>query len=256
MTQNPSHTVRPGSIRDRIFCAIDTPDIDRARAMAKSLSGAIGGIKLGLEFFTANGPDGVRRVMDEAPDAALFLDLKFHDIPNTVAAAMRSAAVLGPAIINVHGFGGRAMLEAAYKGAEEGAADAGHPRPKVIAVTVLTSLDQTDLEAMNIAGTVEDQVEALARTIAACGLDGVVCSALEIASLRAALGPDFILVTPGIRPKGADIGDQKRIMTPTDAIKAGSDYLVIGRPITAAPDPAAAAQKIVEDIENGDHAQS
>jgi len=126
----------------------------------------------------------------------------------------------------------------------------------VIAVTVLTSLDQTDLEAMNIAGTVEDQVEALARTIAACGLDGVVCSALEIASLRAALGPDFILVTPGIRPKGADIGDQKRIMTPTDAIKAGSDYLVIGRPITAAPDPAAAAQKIVEDIENGDHAQS
>jgi orotidine-5'-phosphate decarboxylase len=235
-------------IRDRILCAIDTPDLDRARDLARGLAGQVGGIKLGLEFFSAHGPDGVRKVLDTAGDQGLFLDLKFHDIPNTVAAAIRAAVPLGPRMINVHGQGGRAMLEAARDAARESAAAEGVAPPLVLAVTVLTSLDGDDLTTLGIGNPVADQVFRLATLAAEAGLDGVVCSAREITLLRDELGPDFTLVTPGIRPANSDVGDQKRVMTPAEALAAGADYLVIGRPITGDADPAAAARRIIDGV--------
>ena len=245
MNDTRSPTAADRSIREKIFCAIDTPDLARAQVLAARLPGHIGGLKLGLEFFSAHGPDGVRKVMDNAGGTDLFLDLKFHDIPNTVAAAMGAAMALAPRLINVHAGGGPAMLEAAGKAAKDAADAAGLAPPLVLAVTVLTSLDDADLGAMGVDAQVEDQVVRLASLAAEAGLDGVVCSAREIAALRRALGPDFVLVTPGIRPKSAEAGDQKRVTTPADALRAGADYLVIGRPITADPDPAAAADRIV-----------
>jgi orotidine-5'-phosphate decarboxylase len=231
----------------RIYCAIDTPDLARAEGLARALAGAGCGIKLGLEFFSAQGPAGVARVR-KAAGGDLFLDLKFHDIPNTVAAAVRAAAPLAPSIVNVHAAGGRAMMTAAAEAAREAAAKAGTPAPLVIAVTVLTSLETADIERMGVIGGVEEQVVRLAALAHESGLDGVVCSAREITPIRRALGPDFKLVTPGIRPAGADVGDQKRVMTPGEAIAAGADYLVIGRPITGAADPAAAAREIAAEI--------
>ncbi|MGE0650157.1 MAG: orotidine-5'-phosphate decarboxylase [Alphaproteobacteria bacterium] len=235
----------------RIYCAIDTPDVARAADLAARLAGTVGGIKLGLEFFTAQGPAGVARVQAAAPGTDLFLDLKYHDIPNTVAAAMRAAAALGPRIVNVHAAGGKSMMTAARDAALEGAAAAGKAPPLVIAVTVLTSLDTDDIELMGVIGGVEEQVVRLATLAREAGLDGVVCSAREIAPIRRALGPDFVLVTPGIRPAGSDAGDQKRVMTPAEAVEAGADYLVIGRPITGATDPAAAARAIAAGVRGG-----
>jgi orotidine-5'-phosphate decarboxylase len=228
-----------------VYCAIDTPDVDRACALAGKLHGAGLGLKLGLEFFSAQGPKGVAQVMAAVGDGELFLDLKYHDIPNTVAAAVRAAMVLAPRIVNVHAAGGRDMMRAAAEAAREGAAKANVAAPQVIAVTVLTSLDSDDMESMGVIGGVGEQVVRLATLAREAGLDGVVCSAHEIAPIRRALGPDFLLVTPGIRPAGAAVGDQKRVMTPADALQAGADVLVIGRPITAAPDPAAAARDIL-----------
>lgn len=245
MSDRTAFSPADSQIRERIFCAIDTPDLAPARDLAERLAGHVGGIKLGLEFFSAQGPDGVRAITGAAPDQALFLDLKYHDIPNTVGAAMRATVPLGPRMINVHGQGGRAMLEAARDAALEGAEAAGVAPPLVLAVTVLTSLDGGDLTALGVAAPVADQVVRLATLAAEAGLDGVVCSALEIAVLRRALGPDFTLVTPGIRPASAAAGDQKRVMTPAEALAAGADFLVIGRPITGAADPAAAARRIV-----------
>ena len=224
-----------------IYVALDTTDLDYALGLAERLRGSVGGLKLGLEFFSAHGPDGVRAFTPLG--MPLFLDLKFHDIPNTVAGACRAAASLGVSIINVHASGGAAMLKAACE-----AARSVNPATKVIAVTVLTSLNQTDLQAMGIAGTPGEQVVRLAGLTKASGLDGVVCSAHEIAPLRAALGKDFMLVVPGIRPAGADLNDQSRVMTPPEAHKAGADILVIGRPITAAPDPAKAARDIAQSL--------
>ncbi len=241
---------RPATSADalkRIFCAIDTPEAARAEALARKLAGAVGGIKLGLEFFSAQGPEGVRKVVAAAGGAELFLDLKFHDIPNTVAAAVRAACALGPRVVNVHAAGGEAMMKAAREAAREGATAAGVAPPLVIAVTVLTSLDSDDLSRMGVIGGSEEQVVRLATLAREAGLDGVVCSAREIGPIRRALGDDFILVTPGIRPAGADVADQKRVMTPKDALAAGADYLVIGRPITGAGDPARAARAIASD---------
>jgi len=245
MADTPSRAAADRSIREKILCAIDTPDLARALDLAAALKGRVGGIKLGLEFFSAHGPDGVRRVMAGAGGSDLFLDLKFHDIPNTVAAAMRAAAALAPRFINVHAGGGPAMLEAARKAAQDAAAKTGIAPPLVLGVTVLTSLDGADLGVLGVAAKVEDQVVRLAALAAAAGLDGVVCAAREIAAIRRARGPDFVLVTPGIRPASAATGDQKRVATPADALRAGADYLVIGRPITADPDPAAAAERLV-----------
>ncbi len=228
---------------DRVFVALDTPDMDRALSLAGSLAGLVGGIKLGKAFFTANGPQGVRRAA--AAGLPVFLDLKFHDIPNTVADAVRAALSLAPVMLTVHASGGAEMMAAAAGAAGEGGAD----RPLVLGVTVLTSLGADDLAATGLAGPVSDQVMRLARLAQAGGLDGVVCSAREAAALRAECGADFKLVVPGIRPAGAAAGDQKRTATPAEAIAAGADYLVVGRPVTGADDPAQAARAIIDEIE-------
>jgi orotidine-5'-phosphate decarboxylase len=230
----------------QVFVALDTADLASALAQARAMRGAVGGIKLGLEFFAGNGPEGVRAVI--AAGAPVFLDLKLHDIPNTVAGAVRTLTPLAPFILSVHAAGGEAMMRAALAAAEEAAAKAGCARPRLIAVTVLTSLSDDDLAAVGQQRPVGDQVRRLAALTRRCGLDGVVCSPHEIATLKADCGPDFALVVPGIRPDWAAAGDQKRIMTPGEAARLGADYLVIGRPITAAPDPAIAARRIAEEI--------
>ena len=232
--------------RNPILAAIDTPDLEKAKALAASLGPAVGGVKLGLEFFNAHGPAGVRAVAGEADN--LFLDLKYHDIPNTVAGAVRSIVALRPKIVNVHAAGGAAMMRAAAAAASEQSAKLGVRRPLVIAVTVLTSLDDDDLAATGQMGPAANQTLRLAALAQSCGMDGVVCSPREITALRAACGADFTLVAPGIRPAGADAGDQKRVAKPRDALSAGADWLVIGRAITDAPDPAAAARAIAADL--------
>ena len=229
---------------DRIFCAVDTPIIDDALMLADLLAGEVGAIKLGKEFFTAHGPDGIRKIADCGHK--IFLDLKYHDIPNTVAGAIRAASRLSCAVLTIHASGGPAMLEAA----RDAAAEAGHKRPKVVAVTVLTSLDDTDLAAVGQIGPASDQVMRLASLSKDSGLDGVVCSPHEVAMLRAALGDDFALVVPGVRPDWAGADDQKRIMTPGEAIAAGAGQLVIGRPITTSDDPIGAARRIADEIAN------
>lgn len=225
-----------------VLVALDTPDVDRARALAKAVGAAVGGVKLGKEFFTANGPDGVTRVARTG--RRVFLDLKFHDIPNTVAGAVRSALGLKPFMMNVHASGGFAMMRAAADAASE----AGDDRPMMLAVTVLTSLDADDLKAVGQDTDTKHQVVRLALLAKEAGLDGVVCSPHEIKALRNACGDGFKLVVPGIRPTWAATGDQKRIMTPKKAIADGADYLVIGRPISGADDPKAAAERIVSEI--------
>ncbi len=224
-----------------VYVALDTTDLDYARGLAERLRGSVGGLKLGLEFFSAHGPQGVRAFAELG--LPLFLDLKFHDIPNTVAGACRAVASLGASIINVHAGGGAAMLKAAGE-----AARAVNPQIKVIAVTMLTSLNDADLKAMGVSGTPGEQVARLAQLSKANGLDGVVCSAHEVASLRALMGKDFLLVVPGIRPPGSDLNDQSRVMSPAEARAAGADILVIGRPITAAPEPVQAARDIAQSL--------
>lgn len=237
----------PREGRNPILVAIDTPELDRAKNLAQSLAGAVGGIKLGLEFFNAHGPAGVAEVAGGRGD--LFLDLKYHDIPNTVAGAVRAAMKLRPMILNVHAGGGPAMMRAALDAATAESSRFGMARPRVIAVTVLTSMDDGDLDAVGQQGPAAEQVVRLARLAQDCGLDGVVCSPLEIAAIRDVCGPEFTLVVPGIRPAGATMGDQKRVMAPREAIDAGADWLVIGRPITGAQNPAAAARDILRELE-------
>jgi orotidine-5'-phosphate decarboxylase len=222
-----------------IYVALDTPQLDVASAMAARVAPHVGGLKVGLEFVSANGPEGVRAIVKSG--RPVFLDVKLHDIPNTVAGAMKALAPLGAAIINVHASGGSAMMRAE-------AAASVQPRPKVIAVTVLTSLEAADLNAMGISGSPLEQVVRLAKLTKESGVDGVVCSPLEIEAVRAACGPEFLIVTPGVRPPGGPLDDQRRVMTPERALAAGADLLVIGRPITGAADPAAAAQAIAADL--------
>lgn len=226
---------------ERIYVALDTTDVSYAVELAQKLKGLVGGMKVGKEFFTANGPQGVAAIRDVG--MPVFLDLKFHDIPNTVAGAIRAATPIAPHIINVHAQGGPEMLkQAANAGREAGI-------PLTIAVTILTALDQGDLNAIGVNDNIENQVVRLAKLTQDNGLDGVVCSAKEITPIRAACGPDFKLIVPGIRPAWAAKGDQKRVMTPRDAVLAGADILVIGRPITQADDPVEAAQKIAHELE-------
>jgi len=229
-----------------ILVALDTTSTADAIALCKRLDGLVGGVKLGLEFFSANGPDGVRAVVDTGQP--LFLDLKFHDIPNTVAGAIRAVVPLRPAIVNVHASGGPAMMKAAQEAAREAADATGVPAPMVIAVTVLTSLDDADLAAVGQRNPAEAQAVRLAELAQGAKLDGVVCSPKEILAIRKACREDFRLIVPGIRPLWSATGDQKRFSSPAAALKDGADYLVIGRPITAAPDPAEAAQRITEEI--------
>ena len=225
----------------QIFCALDRPDLDGALALGRSLVGAVDGLKVGLEFVTANGPDGVRRIVDIG--LPVFLDLKFHDIPNTVARAVRAAGSLGIAMLTLHVAGGPAMLCAAVAAAR--GLDAP---PWLLGVTVLTSVDDRDLAAIGVGGSAADQVLRLADLGQAAGLDGVICSPHEIETLRRRLGGAFKLVVPGIRPHGSATDDQKRTMSPKEAATLGADALVIGRPITQAGDPRAAARAIRAEI--------
>jgi orotidine-5'-phosphate decarboxylase len=225
----------------RIFVAIDRSAPAEAQADLGKLGDSGFALKLGLEFFVANGPLGVRGVAAGRP---LFLDLKLHDIPNTVAGGVRSAQACAPKFLTIHAGGGAAMIQAARAAADE----AGPQRLKLLAITVLTSLDDADLDAVGQRGPAGDQALRLATLAQAAGADGVVCSAHEIARLRAACGPDFKLVVPGIRPDWAAAGDQKRVMTPREAVALGADHLVIGRPITQAADPKAALARILGEI--------
>lgn len=238
---NSAHVGQPMN-KPRIFCAIDTPDLDAAIALATSLGDAVDGVKLGLEFFGAQGPAGVAKVA--ALGMPVFLDLKLHDIPNTVARAVRGLLPLAPSLLTVHAAGGPAMLEAAA----EAAAEAGAARPRLVAVTVLTSLGDGDLAAVGFGQGATASAHRLAAVSQDAGIDGIVCSGHEAAAMRTRFGPGFVLVVPGIRPASAAVGDQKRVMTPRDAASAGADVLVIGRPITEAADPAAAARAIAREL--------
>jgi len=220
-----------------IFVAIDTPDIHRAMAITRSVRGVAGGVKLGLEFFCANGEEGVLRIAERA--MPIFLDLKFHDIPNTVGKAVAALAHLEPAILTVHAAGGREMLAAAKVAAS--------PKTKVVAVTVLTSLDAADLAEAGVAGSPADQVLRLADLAQASGIDGIVCSGAEVRSVSQRW-PSGFFVVPGVRPAGADVADQKRVVTPRQALDDGASILVIGRPITGALDPAQAIADIAADL--------
>jgi len=220
-----------------VFVAIDTPDIDRAREIALAVADHAGGVKLGLEFCCANGPYGVRRIAELG--LPLFLDLKLHDIPNTVGKAVEALAVLAPTVLTVHAAGGRAMLAAAKAAAPA--------TTKVVAVTVLTSLDSADLTDAGVGGSPAEQVQRLTKLARESGVDGIVCSGAEVASARAAW-PDAFLVVPGVRPAGGDAADQKRVVTPCQALDDGASILVIGRPITGAPDPARALRDIVASL--------
>jgi orotidine-5'-phosphate decarboxylase len=225
-----------------VFCAVDTIELAFAARCAQAAAAAGFGLKLGKEFFTAYGPTEVRAILPAG--TPLFLDLKFHDIPNTVAGAVRSAAVaMGPMMLTVHATGGPAMIRAAVEGAK-----AARQRPMILAVTALTSLDASDLAAIGVTEDVSTYVKRLARLAQDNGADGVICAATEITMLRETCGPDFRLVVPGIRPKGSAAGDQKRVMTPAEALRLGADHLVIGRPITDAADPEASARAIADEI--------
>jgi orotidine-5'-phosphate decarboxylase len=215
----------------RVIVALDYEDADSALRFVMRLEPSQCRLKIGKELFTSAGPDIVCRLVDLGFD--VFLDLKFHDIPNTVARACRAAARLGVWMMNVHALGGGRMLDAA----REALSELTRP-PLLIAVTILTSMDETDLRSIGLGGVPEDHVVRLASLAHQCGLDGVVCSSRETQTLRSRLGRDFKLVTPGIRPSGSESDDQRRVMTPADAIRNGSNYLVIGRPITRADDPA------------------
>jgi orotidine-5'-phosphate decarboxylase len=229
-------------INPHIIVALDFAEPSRALALASRLNPSLCYVKVGKELFTGGGPDLVERLT--AQGFQVFLDLKFHDIPTTVARACKAAAALGVWMVNVHTLGGRRMLEAA----REAVASSAH-KPLLIGVTLLTSMDDDDLREIGIAARVEEQVVRLAGLAQQSGLDGVVCSAQEARSLRGRFGPKFCLVTPGIRPGGTSAQDQRRTMTPLEALKAGADYLVIGRPITQAPDPEKALEAIQAEID-------
>jgi orotidine-5'-phosphate decarboxylase len=236
---------------DKLLVALDVDSGSRARDLARRLRDVTGGVKVGNRLFTLEGPALVHQLVDAG--TRVFLDLKFHDIPNTVAQAVESAVQTGAWMINVHASGGVPMMQAAARAARETAARTATPPPLLIAVTVLTSMDDATLRATGVERSLPDQVVALARLTREAGLDGVVASPQEIAAIRSACGPDFAIVTPGIRgaSAGHERNDQSRTMGPADAIRAGATYIVVGRPIIAAADPRAAAMAIVEEMKGG-----
>lgn len=226
-----------------IICAIDTTDIQIAKKMVDSVRDSVCVIKLGLEFFTANGAAGITQVVDNS--VPLFLDLKFHDIPNTVAKAISATAKINAFMMTVHSAGGKAMMQAAAEVAKD-----LPNKPMILGVTVLTSLDELDLQDIGVANSLSEQVKKLAGLAQESGLDGVVCSAHEIEILRRQCGDNFKLIVPGIRPVGSSSGDQKRTLTPKEAMNKGADYLVIGRPITESNNPQQMAQDILRGLDN------
>ena len=228
-----------------IIVALDVDSRQEAVEKVKAIGDSVGFYKIGLELFTAEGPDVVKAVKDLGK--RIFLDLKFHDIPRTVERAVRSGAKLGVDLMTIHSVGGRAMIKAAA----DAAAEFGANGPKILAVTVLTSLDQTDLADVGIAGrTPAEQVAAMAKFATANGAHGLVCSPKEVGSLSKMLKEGTLFITPGVRPAGSSVGDQKRVATPAEAVRDGATHLVVGRPILAAPDPVAAAKAILAEIAN------
>jgi orotidine-5'-phosphate decarboxylase len=236
---------------DQLIVALDVETGDRAMQLAGALRGVAGGFKVGNRLFTSEGPALVGKLVDAG--ARVFLDLKYHDIPNTVEQAVEAAVRTGAWMINVHASGGSAMMQAAARAARDTSAALGRPSPLMIAVTVLTSMDQDALHAIGVERSVLDQVLALARMTKQAGLQGVVASAQETPAIRKACGPDFQIVTPGIRgaSAGTERNDQSRTMGPAEAIRAGASYIVVGRPIIGAPDPRAAAEAIAEELKAG-----
>ena len=235
----------PPAARERLAVALDVPTLADAEALIAELAGAPGWLKVGSQLFTAAGPAAVVAARGAA---RVFLDLKFHDIPNTVAGAVRSAVRLRPFCLTLHAAGGRAMMRAAAEAAREAAEELAVARPRLLGVTVLTSFDEDDMVAVGMQPPLADQVNRLAELAETTGLDGVVCSAHEITELRQLFGDDFKLVVPGIRPAWSSADDQKRVLTPAEALRRGADYLVIGRPISRADDPPAAARRIVDEM--------
>jgi orotidine-5'-phosphate decarboxylase len=237
---------------DQLLIALDLPSGAQAVQLARTLNGVTGGFKIGNRLFTAEGPDIVRRIVDLG--GRVFLDLKYHDIPNTVATAVEAATSLGVWMINVHASGGTKMMQAARDAAHDTAARLGNAPPLVIAVTVLTSMNEESLGEVGAAGPVLDQVLRLAELARRAGLDGVVASPQETSIIRQRLGPEFAIVTPGIRGGGARTSakdDQERTLTPAEAVAAGASYIVVGRPIIAAQDPRKAAEEILEEMKGG-----
>lgn len=236
------------SAKDRLIIALDVETPYEARELFASLRDCAGMFKIGSQLFTAAGPEIVREIVKAG--ASVFLDLKFHDIPNTVARAGVEAARLGVSIFNLHAAGGSEMMRRTMAEVLEASARENFTRPSIIAVTALTSADAASLAEAGLASNITQHVERLARLAAACGLDGVVASPHEVSLIRACVEkPDFLVVTPGVRPAGAATDDQKRVMTPAQAVRAGADYLVIGRAILQAPDPARAAEEIINEME-------
>ena len=233
-------------MKNPIIVALDVPEASAALTLAEKVAPAVGAFKIGKELFVSAGPDIVKRVRDTG--AAVFLDLKFHDIPNTVAKAVASATRLDVQMLTVHTCGGSTMLERALEGANEAAEQTGNEAPLILGVTVLTSMDESDLNEVSVNKTPESQVIHLAQMATGAGLKGLVCSPKEIAPLREVLPSEVKLVTPGIRPAGSETGDQKRVMSPADAVQAGADWLVIGRPIYAADNPREAAEAILDSL--------
>lgn len=231
--------------RKCLILALDVPSLESACQWYHRMDPLFGWFKVGLELFSAHGPG----VFKTIPPERVFLDVKYHDIPNTVGGAARAAAGLGVWMFNVHAAGGSAMMRAAREGANQGADAKSLRQPLVTAVTVLSSVDETILRnEIGVTRPIGDQVLEMARLAQDCGMDGVVASASEVARIRSTCGPDFVIMTPGIRPAGAPLGDQKRVMTPAEAVGAGSTYLGIGRPVTASPDPEAAAEAILQEV--------
>ena len=231
-------TVTPNDARERLILALDVPDLNAAEALLDRVEGTVGIVKVGLELFTRVGPDAVRAVTRRGYD--VFLDLKLHDIPNTVAGAVRSAASLGVSMLTLHTDGGRRMLDAATEAADSALT--------LLGVTLLTSMGPEDLTDTSVAGTPESVVLTRAVLARNAGLGGIVCSPKEVTAVRDAIGSKMVIVTPGIRPAGAEMGDQKRAATPASAIADGADYLVVGRPISGVDDPAAAATAIAREM--------
>ena len=243
MEKRDSRTISAAA--SRLILALDGDRREELVTLADRLSGGVGSFKVGLEAFTRWGPPFVAEIARHGP---IFLDLKLHDIPNTVEGAAAAASAYDVALLTVHASGGRSMIAAAAKGARRGADLASRERPKILAVTILTSMADSDLDDIGMKGPAADRVVALAKMAVEAGADGLVCSPLEVERIRAAVGPNALIVTPGIRPPGAEAGDQARAATPAAAIAAGADRLVVGRPITAASDPVASAAAIVAQI--------
>ena len=249
MASNLQLVRSPGSMRERLILALDVDDLERVKALVSLLGSKVGMFKVGKQLFTHAGPQAVKLI--QGMGGEVFLDLKFHDIPNTVAKAAIEATRLGVKMFNVHASGSLEMMRLTVREVSRVCRQEGLRRPIMLAVTVLTSLNKSDLQRVGVDGEVADQVIRLALLTRQAGMDGVVASPQEVASIRAACGRRFIIVSPGVRPQRAKRNDQRRVMTPEETIRAGADYIVVGRPIMEAKDPMRAAQEIITEMERG-----